>query len=142
MARKLRIEYAGAVYHVMSRGDRRDDIFQDDQDRQRFLETLGEACQKTGWQIHAYCLMWNRPPQSCAGASGGTPATVVGLLREQLSVVSGGARPAPGLDTDEKRCGKGRFDDWPGIGLPRALSPHPPFGHLLPWGEGGEAALP
>ncbi|MBU6402951.1 MAG: transposase, partial [Verrucomicrobia bacterium] len=59
MARKLRIQYAGAVYHVMNRGDRREAIFHDDQDRRRFLETLGEACAKTGWQVHAYCLMPN-----------------------------------------------------------------------------------
>ena len=44
MARKLRIEYAGAVYHVRNRGDRREAIFEDDQDRQRFLETVAEAC--------------------------------------------------------------------------------------------------
>lgn len=59
MARKLRIEYPGAVYHVMSRGDRREVIFRDDTDREVFLRTLGEACEKTGWQAHAYCLMGN-----------------------------------------------------------------------------------
>src|SRR5580692_2011748 len=59
MARKLRIQYAGTVYHVLNRGDRREAIFEDDRDRQRFLETVSEACQKTGWQIHAYCLMSN-----------------------------------------------------------------------------------
>ena len=59
MARKLRIQYAGAVYHVMNRGDRREAIFEDGQDRQRFLETVSEACQKTAWQVHAYCLMRN-----------------------------------------------------------------------------------
>jgi len=59
MARKLRIQYAGAVYHVMNRGDRREAIFHDDHDRQCFLETLAEACAKTGWQVHAYCLMPN-----------------------------------------------------------------------------------
>jgi putative transposase len=41
----------------MNRGDRRECIFSDDRDRQRFLETLTESCQKTGWQVHAYCLM-------------------------------------------------------------------------------------
>ena len=46
--RKLRIEYPGAMYHVMNRGDRREDIFHDDEDRKRFLATLGEACRKTG----------------------------------------------------------------------------------------------
>ena len=50
---------AGAIYHVMNRGDRRERIFMDDADRQRFVETLGEACAKTGWQVHAYVLMPN-----------------------------------------------------------------------------------
>ena len=59
MPRKLRMEYAGAIYHVMNRGDRREDIFKDDVDRERFLAGLGEACGKTQWQIHAYCLMRN-----------------------------------------------------------------------------------
>src|SRR5580693_5908615 len=59
MARKLRIEYPGAVYHVMNRGDRRDVLFKDEQDHQCFLKTLDEACQKAKWQVHAYCLMRN-----------------------------------------------------------------------------------
>jgi putative transposase len=59
MARKLRIQYPGAIYHVMNRGDRREAIFADAQDRRRFLETLTEACEKTGWQVHGYCLMSN-----------------------------------------------------------------------------------
>ena len=59
MSRKLRIEYPGAMYHVTNRGDQREDIFQDDADHQRFLGTLGEACDKTAWQVHAYCLMRN-----------------------------------------------------------------------------------
>ena len=59
MPRQLRVEYPGAMYHVMSRGDRREDIFLDDVDRHDFLKTLAEAGQKTGWQVHAYCLMRN-----------------------------------------------------------------------------------
>lgn len=59
MPRPLRIEYAGARYHVMSWGDRREAIFHDDADRQEFLRTLGQACLKTRWQVHAYCLMNN-----------------------------------------------------------------------------------
>ena len=59
MPRKLRIEYEGAIYHVMNRGDRREPIFLDDEDRKMFLATLAAACQKTGWQVHAYCLMSN-----------------------------------------------------------------------------------
>ena len=43
----------------MNRGDRREPIFADNEDRQRLLETLAQACQKTGWQVHAYCLMRN-----------------------------------------------------------------------------------
>jgi len=57
--RKLRIEYVGAIYHVMNRGNRRENIFRDEADRERFLAVLGEACGKTQWQIHAYCLMRN-----------------------------------------------------------------------------------
>ena len=59
MARKLRIEYPGAIYHVMSRGNHREAVFADDADRERFLETLGEACARTDWQVHAWCLMNN-----------------------------------------------------------------------------------
>ena len=59
MPRPLRIQYAGARYHVMSRGDRRERIFYDDADCQEFLKTLGQACLRTGWQVHAYCLMSN-----------------------------------------------------------------------------------
>jgi REP element-mobilizing transposase RayT len=59
MARKLRIEYPGAIYHGMSRGGRQEPIFRDDEDRQKFIATLGEACAKTGWQVHALWLMRN-----------------------------------------------------------------------------------
>lgn len=53
------MQYPGAVYHVMNRGDRREPIFRTDQDRVLFVETLREACEKTGWQVHAFCLMPN-----------------------------------------------------------------------------------
>jgi putative transposase len=46
MARQLRIQYEEAIYHLMSRGDRRDEIFRDDLDRKSFLATLSTACQK------------------------------------------------------------------------------------------------
>ena len=55
MSRKPRIEYPGAMYHVMNREDQREDIFRDYEDRQRFLSTLGEAYGKTEWQVQAYC---------------------------------------------------------------------------------------
>jgi putative transposase len=59
MARPLRIQYPGAVYHVMARGSHGQAIFADDEDRKIFLETLSEACQRTGWRVHAYVLMGN-----------------------------------------------------------------------------------
>jgi len=57
--RQIRREFAGAIYHVMNRGDRREAIFRNETDRRMFLSTLTEACAKTEWQIHAYCLMRN-----------------------------------------------------------------------------------
>ena len=59
MARKIRIEYAGAAYHVMARGNQGRDIYADDRDRKLWLETLGQACEKTGWRIHAWVMMNN-----------------------------------------------------------------------------------
>lgn len=59
MPRKPRIEFAGAIYHVMSRGNRQDSIFLDDGDCETFLDTLAEACGRTGWRIHAFVLMGN-----------------------------------------------------------------------------------
>lgn len=59
MPRPLRVEYPGAIYHLMSRGDHGEAIFRDDTDRRAFVDTLGEACVKTGWRVHAFCLMGN-----------------------------------------------------------------------------------
>jgi REP element-mobilizing transposase RayT len=59
MARKPRIEFAGAVYHVISRGDRGEAIYQDDEDRRLFLQFVGEVCERTGWLIHAFVVMTN-----------------------------------------------------------------------------------
>jgi REP element-mobilizing transposase RayT len=53
------MEYPGAIYHVMNRGDRREAIFLADQDRELFVAALAEACAKADWQVHAYCLMGN-----------------------------------------------------------------------------------
>ncbi len=89
MPRQLRIEYPGAMYHLMSRGNRREDIFLDDVDRQDFLKTLAEACQKTDWQVHAYlAITW--PPQS-TGRSGCEPA-----CRQAGGPAAGRARSASG----------------------------------------------
>lgn len=59
MARSLRIQYPGAFYHVMARGNGRANIYRQDADRSLFLRTLGEACGRTGWRVHAWVLMSN-----------------------------------------------------------------------------------
>ena len=59
MSRPLRIEFPHALYHVTSRGDRREDIFEDDPDRQAFLLTLEQVVAQFNWLCYAYCLMDN-----------------------------------------------------------------------------------
>jgi len=59
MARPLRIEYEGAVYHVTIRGNQRADIFRSDQDRERFLFKLSESLQRFDVRLYLYCLMTN-----------------------------------------------------------------------------------
>lgn len=59
MARPLRIEFPGALYHVTSRGDRREPIFDDDEDRLAFLRVLAEVVERFNWICHAFCLMTN-----------------------------------------------------------------------------------
>ena len=59
MARPLRIEYAGALYHVTSRGDRRENIYLDDVDREAWLEVFAQVCDRFNWRCHAWCLMDN-----------------------------------------------------------------------------------
>ena len=59
MPRALRIEFPGALYHVMARGQRRDVIVRDDRDREMFLATLAEAVKRFGWEFFGYVLMRN-----------------------------------------------------------------------------------
>ena len=59
MARPLRLEYAGAVYHVMARGNQGQRICADDADRRLWLATLKDAWRRTGWRLHAWVLMSN-----------------------------------------------------------------------------------
>ena len=69
------MEYGGGVYHVMDRGNRLEAIYEDDRDREMFLHTLGQACERTGWRVHSYVLMGNHyhllletpEPNLCAG---------------------------------------------------------------------------
>jgi REP element-mobilizing transposase RayT len=59
MSRKVRVEFEGAVYHVMARGNERKPTFRDDRDRERFWDALREATERFGLLVHAYCLMPN-----------------------------------------------------------------------------------
>lgn len=59
MARPLRIEYAGALYHITSRGNRRGQVFTEDADRREFLNILAEVNRRFETRCHAYCLMGN-----------------------------------------------------------------------------------
>ena len=59
MARPLRFQYPGAIYHVMARGDGGKDIFETDDDRKAFLLRLGQVGGSHGWRIHAWVLMGN-----------------------------------------------------------------------------------
>ena len=94
MARKFRVQYPGAIYHVMNRGDQREAVFRDGEDRQKLLATLGEACRKTEWPVvapppflprRAICNLENLPgehtlPSPLKDASWGRQARIWGGL--------------------------------------------------------------
>ena len=110
MPRKPRIEYPGAVYHVTSRGQRRERMFLDATDYRRFLETFGEACERTGWVAHAYVLMPNHyhllleTPEAnlCAGMQWfqGTYSTRFRLRHGLVGHVLQGRFKAPVIEPD------------------------------------------
>jgi REP element-mobilizing transposase RayT len=59
MARPLRLQFAGALYHITARGNGREDIYLSDDDRAMFLVVLAQVYERFNWRIHAYCLMNN-----------------------------------------------------------------------------------
>ena len=59
MSRPLRLEFAGALYHITSRGNGRNLIYLQDDDFELFLQILAKVCERYNWVIHAYCLMSN-----------------------------------------------------------------------------------
>lgn len=59
MSRPLRLEFPDALYHITSRGDRRESIFDDDEDRLTFLRILSEVAERFNWLCYAWCLMDN-----------------------------------------------------------------------------------
>ena len=56
MARKARVQFEGATYHVMCRGNHQEPVFKDNKDHEVFLDTLGEAVERMGWKLHAFVL--------------------------------------------------------------------------------------
>ena len=83
MARKLRLQYAGAFYHVINRGNYRADVFASDGAKEAFLECLGEACEKTGWKVHGYVVMRNHYHLA---ASGGVNPTKNGRFENHRAI--------------------------------------------------------
>jgi len=91
MSRPLRLDLAGELYHITSRGDRREDIYADDTDRSKWLELLGQGCQRYNWSCHGYCLMTNH--------SHIVVETVEGNLSQ-------GMRQLNGVYTQNNKCGQ------------------------------------
>ncbi len=90
MARKLQLKHESAIYHFMSRGERRASIFHDDHDRESFMQILSRCCEHVGWQMHALRLMPNHFQFEAS-----RPRAAV-AARGPLA----GAAPAPGNNGD------------------------------------------
>src|SRR5260370_39832951 len=103
MARPLRIEYPGAIYHVISRGDRREAIFRTEADRKLFLDLLDQTCRRTGWQIHAYCLMDNHF-HLVVETPRGNLSTGMQWLTRQPSQIHAGLRCVGNSSGNEANC--------------------------------------
>ena len=85
MARPIRVEFEGAIYHVMARGNERRAVFRDDNDRQRLLETLAEMVERFGVRVHAYCLMPNHY-HLLVGTPRGNLSRAIGWLQVTYTV--------------------------------------------------------
>jgi putative transposase len=59
MSRPIRLEFPDALYHITSRGDRREDIYNDDEDREAFLKIFSKVIEQNNWYCYSYCLMSN-----------------------------------------------------------------------------------
>src|SRR5437016_12067486 len=108
MARKLRVQYPGALYHLMNRGDRREPIFKDDDDRWRFLETLGHVCGKAGYGIRAWSVT---VIQTCALPIS-PKANLVGGMKWFLGTYTSRFNRRHKLRSEERRVGKECRSRW------------------------------
>ena len=113
MARPLRIEFPGTLYHVTSRGDRREPIYEDDADREQFLATLAEVVERYNWLCHAYCLMTNHYHlillRQFAGDRDRAQAPTATQPSPRISASI--SQPSDGLS--EPRCNNARTDPAP-----------------------------
>ena len=93
MSRAWRIEFDGALYHVLARGNARQDIFTDDRDRLLFIDLIGEMAVRFEIDVYAWVLMGNhyhlllktnRPiyPKACSGLVRITPANTISAIKE------------------------------------------------------------
>jgi putative transposase len=96
MARPLRLESEGGV--VLNRGNYRADIFRGEKTKQAFLDCLAEVCVKTGWRVHAWCLMSNHchvavsSPQANSRAGRSATEQLLSLIKTCCRVMLGRAR--------------------------------------------------
>ena len=95
MARPLRLELSGGLYHVTARGDGREDIYLGDADREAWLEVLGQVCRRFNWVCHAWCQMSNHYHLNSTGSTPSVSTARVGGARfpGPLQGHPGGARP-------------------------------------------------
>ena len=129
MPRALRVEYPGAMDHILDRGDRQERIILDEVDRRDWLKTLAEACRKTGWQVHAYCLMSNHFHKAIdkVRRAGLRPAfdSPIGMgfrfwwRAERWHTQSGPEARAPVESVDDFVNGPGQSDGGPPMVLPK-----------------------
>ena len=111
MARSIRIQATGAFYHVMARGNRREDIFHDDDDRRFFLHALSQACEMTGWRVHDLVLSWRArglAGRAAVEADGGVARVAGG---ETADEISGEREPADEAAGPEAGAGQGDRGD-------------------------------
>lgn len=97
MSRPLRTEFAGALYHITSRGDRREDIYEDDEDRQSFLTVVAGVCDT----LAAY---------RSGGFTQGAIARYFGLHYSRVSRIIKAVKPKPDLDCEKPQGQKARPD--------------------------------
>ena len=105
MARPLRLEFPGALYHVTARGNARQAIVLEDRDRALFLLCLGETIARFGWICHAYCLMDNHYHLLIETSEGREKTTGSGvILGRRIRQVMGAGMRIDYYGVAENRC--------------------------------------